>query len=44
MTAPSQPVDETARYSNGRVKYTGQYVDSVMHGAWSWYRTDAPRC
>jgi hypothetical protein len=29
-------VEETAHYGNGRIKYTG----FLLHGAWSWYRTD----
>lgn len=40
MTSPSEPVDETTRFPTGRIKYTGQYLDGEMHGAWSWYRTD----
>jgi len=34
------PVPETVRYGNGTIKYTGFLLDGVMHGAWSWYRTD----
>ncbi len=40
MTPPSEPVEETVRFSNGGLKYTGFYLDGEMHGAWSWYRTD----
>ena len=31
---------ETAYYADGRVKFTGAYLDGEMHGAWEWYRTD----
>ena len=41
MTTPgSEPVDETVRYPNGRVKYSGHRLDGAMHGEWRWYRTD----
>ena len=36
----SEPVEETTRFANGRVKYTGFRLDGTMHGAWSWYRLD----
>jgi antitoxin component YwqK of YwqJK toxin-antitoxin module len=35
-----KPVEETVRYGNGRIKYTGVMLNGEMHGAWSWYRTD----
>jgi antitoxin component YwqK of YwqJK toxin-antitoxin module len=40
MASRSEPVEETARYGNGRLKYTGLRLEGEMHGAWSWYRTD----
>ena len=33
-------MEETALYSNGKVKFTGFRLDGELHGAWSWYRTD----
>ena len=32
--------DGTARYADGRLKFTGTYLGDDMHGEWSWYRTD----
>lgn len=40
MSSPSRPTETTARYANGGVKFTGFYLDDVMHGDWIWYRTD----
>jgi len=40
VTRRSQPVEETAHYPNGRLKFTGSRLDGELHGAWSWYRTD----
>jgi len=40
MSSPTEPVEETARYANGGVKFTGAYLEGEMHGAWCWYRTD----
>lgn len=36
----SDTVEDTAHFSNGRVKYAGFRLDGEMHGAWSWYRLD----
>jgi antitoxin component YwqK of YwqJK toxin-antitoxin module len=36
-TAP-EPVPETARHTDGTVKFTGFYLDGALHGV--WYRTD----
>ena len=35
-----QPVEETVHFGNGRVKYSGFRLDGLMHGDWSWFRTD----
>ncbi|MGI8657899.1 MAG: toxin-antitoxin system YwqK family antitoxin [Candidatus Limnocylindria bacterium] len=40
MADPAPPVEETARYADGGVKYTGFRLEGEMHGAWSWFRTD----
>ena len=40
MTPPSEPIEETVRFPNGRLKYAGFRLDGEMHGAWSWFRTD----
>lgn len=40
MAPAPEPREETVRYANGRVKYTGFHLDGEMHGDWSWYRTD----
>lgn len=40
MTERPEPDEETAYYANGKVKFTGFYLDGALHGAWSWYRTD----
>jgi antitoxin component YwqK of YwqJK toxin-antitoxin module len=36
----ADPVEDTARYPNGRTKFSGLRLDGEMHGAWAWYRTD----
>lgn len=36
----SPPVEDIARYADGRTKYSGLRLDGEMHGAWTWYRTD----
>ena len=40
MAKASEPIPENALYANGEVKFTGFYLDSALHGAWAWYRTD----
>jgi len=40
VASTDEPVEETAHYANGRIKYTGFRLNSEMHGAWSFYRTD----
>ncbi|MEK6190900.1 MAG: hypothetical protein AABM41_01085 [Chloroflexota bacterium] len=40
MASTDEPVEETAHYANGRIKYTGFRLNGEMHGAWSFYRTD----
>jgi antitoxin component YwqK of YwqJK toxin-antitoxin module len=40
MAGTSDTRDETVRYKNGNVKYTGHYLDDEFHGSWTWYRTD----
>jgi antitoxin component YwqK of YwqJK toxin-antitoxin module len=40
MSNPHEPVEETAFYPNGKVKFTGFRLDGELHGAWSWYRSD----
>jgi len=40
MASTDEPVEETAHYANGRIKYTGFGLNGAMHGAWSFYRTD----
>lgn len=40
MNPTDEPVEETVRYGDGRIKYTGSRLDGEMHGPWSWYRTD----
>jgi antitoxin component YwqK of YwqJK toxin-antitoxin module len=40
MAPHPMPVEETAHYGNGRVKFTGFRLDGELHGAWEWYRTD----
>jgi len=35
-----EPVEWTAHYANGRIKYTGFRLNGEMHGVWSFYRTD----
>lgn len=36
----ADPVAETTYYPDGRMKFTGWYLDGDMHGEWQWYRTD----
>lgn len=40
MVVPNEPIEETGRYADGTLKYTGFLLDGAMHGDWSWYRTD----
>lgn len=40
MTPPEEPVEETARYGDGGIKFSGYRLQGEMHGAWSWHRTD----
>ena len=40
MAPRGEPIEDTARYGDGGVKFTGFRLDGEMHGAWSWYRTD----
>lgn len=40
MPEPPEPVESTANYPNGKIKFTGWLLAGEMHGAWSWYRTD----
>ena len=40
MASRDEPVEETAHYDNGRLKYTGFRLDGEFHGAWTWYRKD----
>jgi len=40
VASEDEPVEETAHYANGRIKYTGYRLNGEMHGAWSFYRTD----
>jgi antitoxin component YwqK of YwqJK toxin-antitoxin module len=40
MAPADGPIEETAHYYNGRIKYTGSRIGGELHGAWSWYRTD----
>ena len=40
MPPSADPVEETTYYPNGRMKFTGWYLDGEMHGEWQWYRTD----
>jgi antitoxin component YwqK of YwqJK toxin-antitoxin module len=40
MAARSEPVAETSYFPNGKVKFTGFYLDGEMHGEWQWFRTD----
>jgi antitoxin component YwqK of YwqJK toxin-antitoxin module len=40
MNPTHKPVEETVRYGDGRIKYTGSRLDGEMHGPWAWYRTD----
>lgn len=35
-----EPIEETAHYPNGGVKYIGPRLDGEMHGDWRWYRAD----
>lgn len=43
VPGPSEPVESTAHYANGKIKFTGWLLAGEMHGAWSWYRTDGSR-
>ncbi len=40
MPEPASSADETVRYPNGKVKFTGAHLDGEMHGPWEFYRTD----
>lgn len=40
MAAADGLVEEISHYGNGKVKYRGFLLDGVMHGDWTWYRTD----
>jgi antitoxin component YwqK of YwqJK toxin-antitoxin module len=40
MASTDEPIEDTAHYANGWVKYTGFRLNGEMHGAWSFYRTD----
>jgi antitoxin component YwqK of YwqJK toxin-antitoxin module len=40
MAEPSEPTPQITRYPNGKVKFTGSYLDGDMHGYWEWFRTD----
>jgi len=40
VASTDEPVEDTAHYANGRIKYTGFRLNGEMHGAWSFYRTD----
>ena len=40
MRRADEPAEETVRYADGTVKYTGFLVAGEMHGDWSWFRTD----
>jgi antitoxin component YwqK of YwqJK toxin-antitoxin module len=40
MANKSEPVRHVEHYATGVVKMTGFHLDSEMHGAWEWYRTD----
>ena len=40
MAPDEEPREETVRFGNGRIKYTGFLLGGEMHGSWSWYRTD----
>ena len=40
MAPADEPVEETVRYGDGRIKYTGSRLGGAMDGEWSWYRTD----
>jgi antitoxin component YwqK of YwqJK toxin-antitoxin module len=40
MAARDEPVEETAHYGNGQLKYTGHRIDGGLHGSWTWYRKD----
>jgi len=40
MAPVDEPVEETVRYGDGRIKYTGFLLKGEMHGMWSWYRVD----
>jgi len=40
MAPSDEPVEETAHFGNGRIKYTGSRLAGEMHGSWSWYRAD----
>ena len=33
-------VEQTVHFGNGLVKYRGFLLGGLVHGAWSWYRTD----
>ena len=37
---PSDGAAETTYYPDGKIKFTGPYLDGEMHGPWQWYRTD----
>jgi antitoxin component YwqK of YwqJK toxin-antitoxin module len=43
MADDREPVAETVRFANGKVKYTGFLVAGEMHGDWEWFRTDGSR-
>ena len=36
----TDPVPETVRYADGKVKYSGSLLGGEMHGAWEWFRKD----
>ena len=40
VSTDDEPVPVTVLYPNGRVKFTGSYLDGEMHGDWHWFRTD----
>lgn len=40
MPPSADPVERTTYYANGKIKFSGWYLDGEMHGAWTWYRTD----
>ena len=38
--AMTEPIEDTALFADGTVKYTGSRLAGAMHGDWSWFRKD----